>query len=69
MNTQEAVQLVLDREGISKYRLAKTLGVVSSTSVNQWLRGTHMSTLVATQFEELYKIKIEDAYDPLSAPN
>lgn len=69
MKTKDAVQAVLDREGLSKYRLAKDLGVVSSTSVNQWLRGTLMSTDVAAKFEELYKIKISDAYDTLSAPN
>ena len=69
MKTQDAVQVVLDREGLSKYRLAKDLSVVSSTSVNQWLHGTRMSQDVANRFESLYKIKISDAYDSLSTPD
>lgn len=69
MKTQDAVQAVLDREELSKYRLAKDLGVVSSTSVNQWLHGTRMSQDVAKRFESLYNIKISDAYDSLSTPD
>ena len=68
MKTKDAVELVLDREGFSKYKLAKDLEVASSTSVNQWLRGTRMSVDVAVRFEELYNIKISDAYDSLRPP-
>lgn len=69
MKTKEAVQVVLDREGLSKYRLAKDLGVVSSTSVNQWLHRTRMRQDVANRFESLYNIKISDAYDSLQTPD
>lgn len=63
MLTSDAVKVVLAREGLSKYKLAQELGVVSSTSVNQWLRGTRMSASVAKRFKELYQIKISDSYD------
>ena len=63
MNTQEAVERILDEENITKYRMAKDLGIASSISVKGWLRGTRMSTRVAAKFNEVYNIKISDAYD------
>jgi len=69
MKTKEAVAFVLKEYKLSKYRLAKNLGVVSSTSVNQWLTQSRMSQDVANRFESLYHIKISDAYDSLSTPD
>lgn len=62
MNTSEAVQEVLQTTGLSKYALAKSLDVASSTSVNQWLRGTRMSDTVAERFKEKYGITIDDSF-------
>lgn len=62
MKTAEAVEEVLRTTRLSKYALAKSLGVVSSTSINQWLRGTRMSDTVAERFEHLYGIKINDSF-------
>lgn len=69
MKTREAILLVLEREGITKYRLAKDLGIASTVSVNQWLRGTRMSVLVAERFKTVYSITISDTYDTLRPPN
>lgn len=69
MKTKDAVQLVLQREGLSKYKLAQELGMAGAVSVNQWLRGTNMNVTTAAKFKELYNITISEAYDPLSAPN
>lgn len=62
MKTSEAVLEVLQTRNLSKYRLAKDLGVVSSTSINQWLAGTRMSDTVAKKFKELYGIEICDSF-------
>ena len=64
MNTADAVQFVLDMTELSKYRMAKELGLASATSINQWLRGTRMSEEFATKFEALYGVKIDDAVRP-----
>jgi len=63
MLTAEAVREVLRTKGLSRYRLAKSLSMASSTSINQWLRNTRMSTEVAERFELLYGIEIDDAFD------
>ena len=67
MKTKDAVALVLEREGLSKYRLAKNLDMAGVASVNQWLRGTKMSEKTAEKFASLYNITISDVYEPLSA--
>jgi len=64
MLTAEAVQEVLWRTGLSKYALAKSLGLVSSTSINQYLRGTRMSAEVADRFFNEYEIVIDDTFYP-----
>jgi len=65
MKTAVAVYYVLNLcEGLTKYRMAKDLGMASATSVNQWLRGTKMSEATATKFEDLYGVKIDDAVRP-----
>lgn len=61
MNTQRAVEVALAYKGISKYQMAKDLGLASSTSINQWLRGTKMSTKFADKFKKLYGITVDDA--------
>lgn len=63
MKTKQAVQLVLDTKGLSKYALAQSLGAYP-ISVNQWLRGTRMSQPFADKFEELYGITIDDTFRP-----
>ena len=66
MNTKQAVQFVLNTNpDLTKYALAKQLGMTSSTSVNQWLGNTRMSATVATKFEALFDIKISNAYEAL----
>lgn len=67
MQTKEAIEFVLNTKGLTKYALAKSLGV-APVSVNQWLRGTRMSTAVAKRFRILYTIDIENTYDSVSAP-
>lgn len=67
MKTKDAVALVLKREGLSKYRLAKNLDMAGVASVNQWLRGTRMSAVSAGKFEALYNITISDVHEPLSS--
>lgn len=63
MKTAEAVEEVLRRYPmLSKYYIAKQLGISSSTSINQWLRGTKMSDVVALRFTELFGIEIDDAF-------
>ena len=62
MLTAEAVREVLRTKGLSKYALAKSLELSSSTSINQWLRGTRMSTEVAERFKRQYGITISDAF-------
>lgn len=69
MKTKDAVALVLKREQLSKYRLAKLLGMAGVASVNQWLRGTCMSEKTADKFYQLYSIRISDVYEPLSSPD
>lgn len=69
MNTAQAVEHVLNTEYLTKYALAKSLGMSSSTSVNQWLRGTRMGTVAAKKFQRLYGIKIDDTYDSLRLSN
>ena len=64
MKTTEAVTYVLSVTELTKYRMAKELGLVSATSINQWLRGTKMSEAFAVKFEELYGVKIDDAVRP-----
>ena len=64
MKTTEAVTYVLSVTELTKYRMAKELGLVSATSINQWLRGTKMSEVFAVKFEELYGVKIDDAVRP-----
>lgn len=61
MDTKSAVEAVLFRLRITKYAMAKQLGIASSTSINQWLRNTRMSHKTAKRFEELYGIRITDS--------
>ena len=61
MRTAIAVALVLETKEMTKYGLAKVLNA-SPTSVEQWLKGTRMSTRYAAKFEELYGIEINDVY-------
>lgn len=63
LSTKEAVERML-AAGYTKYRLAKALGVASSVSVNQWLKGTKMRKDTAHRFEQLTGIAINDYYDP-----
>lgn len=64
MNTTEAVEYVLSLTDLTKYRMAKELGLASATSINQWLRGTRMSEEFADKFEALYGVKVNDAVRP-----
>jgi hypothetical protein len=64
MKTAEAVGYVLDVTGLTKYRMAKELGLVSATSINQWLRGTKMSEAFVSKFEELYGVQVDDSVRP-----
>lgn len=69
MKLQVAILTVLSSENLSKYRLAKELGLASSTSINQWLRGnTRISVKFADKFELLYGIKIDDAVSTSNNP-
>lgn len=62
MQTKEAIEFVLNTKTITKYALAKSLGV-APVSVNQWLRGTRMSASKAELFKKVYLIEIENSYD------
>lgn len=63
LSTKEAVESAL-AAGYTKYRLAKVIGVASSASVNQWLRGTKMRKDTAERFKAVTGIEINDYYDP-----
>jgi hypothetical protein len=69
MITKQAVLLTLANSGHTKYRMAKELGLASSTSINQWLANTRMSAYFAVKFEELYGIHIDDAVARTSRPS
>lgn len=60
MTTAQAVNYVLVREGLSKYRLAKILGC-APVSVNQWLRGTKMSDFYKHSMFNTFGVKIDDS--------
>jgi predicted transcriptional regulator len=62
VNTADAVREVLRRENLSKYRLAKELRLATSSSINQYLRGTRMSESTAQRFFELYGIAVHDTF-------
>ncbi|AFV51110.1 DNA binding protein [Vibrio phage VPMS1] len=59
MKTIEAVQHVLETQGITKYRLAMSLGL-APVSINQYLRGTCMSQATADKFKQVYGITVTD---------
>ena len=63
MNTKEAVLAVLSRHSISKYRLAKTIGV-QPIMIDRYLTGTRMGVKPCREFEREYLIEIDDVYDP-----
>lgn len=58
--SQQAVLILLGR-GLTKYRIAKELGM-SPVSVNQWLSKTVMSDKTAARVKELFDIEITDAF-------
>lgn len=63
MTTEQAVQHVLASHHMTRYRLAKELGV-SLTSVYSWADGrTKMSTIAAELFGHKYNITVGDAHD------
>lgn len=61
LTTKEAVQHVLTKTGMSKYALAKSLGL-APVSISQYLRNTKMSEQTAHNFYLKYGIIIMDAY-------
>lgn len=61
LTTKEAVMHVLNKTGMTKYALAKSLDL-APVSVNQYLRNTRMSVDTAVRFYSLYSIKIKDMY-------
>ena len=60
LTTKEAVQVLLD-SGMSKYRLAKNLGL-APTSINQYLKGTKMSEATAKVVKAEYNITVTDCF-------
>ncbi|MCI4435397.1 MAG: hypothetical protein JHC33_01120 [Ignisphaera sp.] len=61
LTTRQAVEYLL-REGYSKYRISKFLGV-QPIMVQHYLRGgTRMSTATAHKMEQLFNIFITDTY-------
>lgn len=61
MNTKEAVIHVLQKEGISKYKLAKVIGV-SPIMIDCYLFKTRMRNETAAKFFTAYGIEIADTY-------
>lgn len=62
MTTKEFVQWALETKGLTKYRLAMTLKL-APTSINQYLRGTRMSTVTADVVKSVYGVTIVDSYN------
>ena len=62
MKTHAAVQEVINKHKLTKYRLAMMIGA-TPPSVDQWLRGTRMSPAYKVKFNELFGVKIND--DPV----
>lgn len=67
MNTHDAVLHVLKEEGISKYRLAKVIGV-QPIMIDNYLFKTRMRQATADKFETAYGIKIDDVYPSAVLP-
>lgn len=61
MKTIDAVQHILDTTGMSKYALAKSIGL-TPPSVDQYLKGVRMSQPTADKFFTVYNIKVTDAW-------
>lgn len=58
--SQQAIVILVGR-GLTKYRIAKTLGV-APVSINHWLSGTKMSEVNAERMLALYEIEITDFF-------
>lgn len=63
MTTKEAVELILEANQYSKYRLAQIMGC-APTLVDFWLRKTKMGEQYKSKFEDLFGIKIDDTICP-----
>lgn len=57
--TKEAIEFILEKYCLTKYRLAKELNATPS-SINQWLKYTRMSKPYADLIFKLYDITITD---------
>jgi len=62
--TRTAVLKVLKETGMSKYRLAKELGI-QPIMINNYLKKTRMGKVTAERFELIFNIRIKDVYDPI----
>ena len=63
MLTKDAVFRVLSTEGISKYRLAKEIGVQPIMIDNYLDHGTRMGVATAKKFTEVYAIEVDDIFN------
>lgn len=60
LSTAAAVK-ELQARGLSRYKIAKTLGV-SMVSPYQWAKGVRMNKSTAERFKAMYGILITDAF-------
>lgn len=63
MTTREAIEFLV-REGMSMYRIAKTLRVAPISVSNYRYGDNKMGLVTAARFEELFNIVITDAARP-----
>ena len=63
MKTRDAVIHVLKEEGISKYKMAKDIGV-QPIMINHYLNKCRMRQDTANRFQLVYGIEIDDVYPP-----
>ena len=64
LTTQQAINKLVNEDKMTKYAVAKSLGV-SVSSINQWLTRTRMSEKAAKRMAKVYGVKITDVYAPI----
>lgn len=58
--SQQAIVILVGR-GLSKYRIAKSLGV-APVSINHWLANTKMSEANAEKMLKVFNIEVTDSF-------
>lgn len=62
MTTKEFVKWALKERQLTKYRLAVSLDL-APVSINQYLRGTRMSTSTTKKVLQVYGVTVTDSFE------